>query len=419
MFEKLFDAICPLWKHKLIGCSTDGAANMTGRLSGVVTRIQNVVKPNFIRVWCLVHQIDIVMQKVYKDAGCDFHKTLTSIISFLRRQKNLVEEMQAICSNLSATRWGSMSLVARFLVEKRAEIATYFAEIDSPDRWDQLPTPAFWILISVVSEISSHVSECVEGLQGRRVTLQQQTAAVQSLLNSLQRFAFVEVIPDDTMPPAHDVVVMGERQVSHADLTGFIQDQGIFASQTLAELQPEECTKVLQAVGEILLSIVNGLSSVEALRDEVNDASTDGIPPCLPHELLALKTRDVVQLVLKYHDRLSTSWSQSSIDLIVDQHKKLLNAVNKEPRLQTAFSRHSEQTDFSDAWKTAAIKDRFPELMEFCGGLITPFPNTATVESDFSILKWEKDIHRSNLTPFSLEGILHCRQIRSLLKNQQ
>jgi hypothetical protein len=27
MFEKLFDAVCPLWKDKLIGCSTDGAAN--------------------------------------------------------------------------------------------------------------------------------------------------------------------------------------------------------------------------------------------------------------------------------------------------------------------------------------------------------------------------------------------------------
>lgn len=92
MFEKLFDAICALWKNKLIGCLKDGAANMIGRLSGVVTWIQNVVKPNFIRVWCLVHQIDIVMQKVYKNAGCDFHKTLTSIISFLRRQKNLMRK---------------------------------------------------------------------------------------------------------------------------------------------------------------------------------------------------------------------------------------------------------------------------------------------------------------------------------------
>jgi hypothetical protein len=40
--------------------------------------------------------------------------------------------------------------------------------------------------------------------------------------------------------------------------------------------------------------------------------------------------------------------------------------------------------------------------MEFCGGLASPFPNTATVESDFSVLKWEKDLHRSNITSFSL-----------------
>jgi hypothetical protein len=186
MFEKLFDVVCPLWKDKLIGCSTDGATNMTGHLSRVVTRIQNFVKPNFMRVWCLLHQIDIIiMQKVYKRVGCNFYKTLTSIISFLRHQKNLVEEMQAICPNLSAIRWASMSRVARFLVEKRSEIVTYFAETEPFDRFDQLPTLAFWILISIISEISTHVSECVESLQGRRVTLQQQMAAVQSLLDSL------------------------------------------------------------------------------------------------------------------------------------------------------------------------------------------------------------------------------------------
>jgi hypothetical protein len=55
--------------------------------------------------------------------------------------------------------------------------------------------------------------------------------------------------------------------------------------------------------------------------------------------------------------------------------------------------------------------------MEFCGGLASPFPNTTTIESDFLVLKWEKDLQRLNITPFSLEGILHCHQICSLLKN--
>ncbi len=125
------------------------------------------------------------MQKVYKRVGCNFYKTFTSIISFLKRQKNFVEEMQAIYPNLSATRWAFMSRVARILVEKRSEIVTYFAKTKPSDRFDQLPTPAFWILISVIIKISMHVSECVESLQGRQVTLQQQTAAVQSLLDSL------------------------------------------------------------------------------------------------------------------------------------------------------------------------------------------------------------------------------------------
>jgi len=87
--------------------------------------------------------MDIIMHKVYKRVGCNFYKTLTSIISFLRRQKNLVEEMQAIYPNFSATPWASMSRIARFLVEKRLKIVTYFAETEPSDRFDQLPTPAF------------------------------------------------------------------------------------------------------------------------------------------------------------------------------------------------------------------------------------------------------------------------------------
>ncbi len=40
---------------------------------------------------------------------------------------------------------------------------------------------------------------------------------------------------DDTLPAVQDVVVIGERQVSYTNLRGFIQDQGIFASQILAK----------------------------------------------------------------------------------------------------------------------------------------------------------------------------------------
>ena len=52
--------------------------------------------------------------------------------------------------------------------------------------------------------------------------------------------------------------------------------------------------------------------------------------------------------------------------------------------------------------------------MHFCGGIASAFPGTSTVESDFSIVKYEKDEYRMSLTDFSLEGILHSKQFEKL-----
>ena len=44
------------------------------------------------------------------------------------------------------------------------------------------------------------------------------------------------------------------------------------------------------------------------------------------------------------------------------------------------------------------------------------FANTVSVESDFSILKWEKDEYMLFLTDLSLEGVLHCKQFDAIEK---
>ena len=55
-------------------------------------------------------------------------------------------------------------------------------------------------------------------------------------------------------------------------------------------------------------------------------------------------------------------------------------------------------------------------LNAFCGGLATLFPGTCSVESDFSVLRWEKDSFRKSLSDFGLEAILQAKQF---LKMQQ
>ena len=68
--------------------------------------------------------------------------------------------------------------------------------------------------------------------------------------------------------------------------------------------------------------------------------------------------------------------------------------------------------EFQDAWKV--LLRQFPHLQEFCGGLASIFPNTATVESDFSRLAFEKSEPRANLSDVALEGILHTKQYDAL-----
>jgi hypothetical protein len=64
------------------------------------------------------------------------------------------------------------------------------------------------------------------------------------------------------------------------------------------------------------------------------------------------------------------------------------------------------------------LGEKFTLLRGFAGGLATVSPSTAAVESDFSLIKWEKNEFRSALADFSLEGILHCKQNKAVLKRK-
>ena len=67
---------------------------------------------------------------------------------------------------------------------------------------------------------------------------------------------------------------------------------------------------------------------------------------------------------------------------------------------------------FDDAWKP--ISARYPLLCMFFGGLATLFSGMSTVESDFSVIGFDKYDYRQSLKNFSLEGILQCKQFNVL-----
>ena len=55
------------WKETIIGVSTDGSLSITGRLQSFATRVERAaVFPGLIHFWCALHQLDLVMQALYK-----------------------------------------------------------------------------------------------------------------------------------------------------------------------------------------------------------------------------------------------------------------------------------------------------------------------------------------------------------------
>jgi hypothetical protein len=68
----------------------------------------------------------------------------------------------------------------------------------------------------------------------------------------------------------------------------------------------------------------------------------------------------------------------------------------------------SSSSSFKDGWSLFGA--RFSNLMEYCGVVATLFPGTNIVESDFSIMRWEKDLFRKRLSNFGLEGVMQAKQ---------
>jgi hypothetical protein len=71
MFDVLvqfLNAFYPQWRDILVDSSTDGARPMTGRLRGLSTRLEQCSSAKLIRIWWGLHQLDLVMQIVFKNS---------------------------------------------------------------------------------------------------------------------------------------------------------------------------------------------------------------------------------------------------------------------------------------------------------------------------------------------------------------
>jgi hypothetical protein len=120
---KLLDPLWPQWRSKIIGLTTDGDCRMSG--SARMDR----VSCGFIRVWCGPHQVELVMQPVFKAPKSDeFYKELTDVTSHLRRQQSLIECLDGKCPKVADRLWLYTGRVASWIAKNMSRLSQHFQE---------------------------------------------------------------------------------------------------------------------------------------------------------------------------------------------------------------------------------------------------------------------------------------------------
>jgi hypothetical protein len=284
---KVLDILAPNWRMQLVGISTDGERTMTGRITGVSTQFGEEADGDVVRVWCALHQLDLVVQAEFKKLHDDeFVTILTGLVSYLRRQFNLITRMKSTCPKFMDTRWCAMKKLTVFLQQGRAVICEYLEQKQPPCT----PPATWWIVTITLDAVAGKISIVVKRLQGLRTVLSQQKAQLQRLAEKLKSLCEVRGPHDDStlsMIDRNSNVICGPYAVSLSNARDFIENQGSFVMGAMAALPMEDDFMMVRSVASLLCGLVNGISNVVAHRDRNNDASDEIIPATLPQSLPA------------------------------------------------------------------------------------------------------------------------------------
>ncbi len=95
MICKLLDQLCSSWRHKLLLVNTDGENTMTGCKGGFVTLMDKKSASEVLRLWCPMHQMDLIIQDTtIMISDGTFTKMTHSFTVHLHQQANLRDGQQ-------------------------------------------------------------------------------------------------------------------------------------------------------------------------------------------------------------------------------------------------------------------------------------------------------------------------------------
>eukprot|EP00171_Calliarthron_tuberculosum_P002636 IDg2636t1 len=321
--SKLLDVIAPKWKTQLVGVSTDGERTMTGRLSGVATRIQEVADDGVVRVWCALHQLDLVVQAEYLHLHDD------------RFVHALGIHEEAVSLPAEKSRY-------RLRLPRCEEAGVYSSTF-------------LVVQLLALDAVATEITSVVRRLQGLSTLLNQQKAQLEGLVQSLMSLCPVQG-PHNAEAMAEidgdNNAIRGSFSVSHSNARSFVEDQGSFVMGVMQALPVEDTDCIDRSIAGLIAGLVDGTLGIVAQRDRNNHSSEDELPVVLPHDLCHQRTASISTVIRRHKSRLeSAGWNSQAIEEIENDHRAMLRAYREEPPFKAAVDNCSDaRTDFDAGW---------------------------------------------------------------------
>ena len=409
------------WLESLVGVTTDGARNMTGRNLGIVSRLARAGRqasgsPVF-RVWCGCHQLDLCVQEIitaYVDDA--FYDKLTSLIGYLRRQQGLINAMNSKCPWIASTRWLSLGGVVAWLLTHKGTVRAHLASKKAACA----PDAAWWISLHVIEPATKRLSILFRQLQGSLLTVNKQRVLMRAFVDDLCELAEIKKKVDGVDVDATMNTIVGDFYMSDGgegaeedNRLNFIHSQATSCTEQFNTIPTGDTVPILDALAHFYLSLADKVSKIEPVRDEHGDAPAelDIVPPTTPLELLETNTAKFVGMVSKQSARIQKMFGRDAPDQISSDLKELKRKYPEGKREELVAA---SKGSFDACW--APVRKRHRMLFKFATNMLTIYPTTARVEGDFSVMGFEKNEYRSSMMNITLESIMHCKQFEKLQK---
>ena len=136
---------------------------MTGRIGGVVTLLEKECSNPVLRIWCVAHQLDIVVKEATRGLLHEaFYKVAHALSVYLRAQQNLINDMGSKCPK-DTTRWIAFGGILSWLLEHRRRLVAHFEEKEPV----QAPAPLWWVIAGAVQPFFERIAFTFTTVQSR------------------------------------------------------------------------------------------------------------------------------------------------------------------------------------------------------------------------------------------------------------